>query len=148
VMLGQTYALLDPDHVRQMILAAAFSSADDFNEAQRKYPSLAVTTLPGLEEKFKLSESKDLEFANRFLTWSVRKFYSYQGRVKEIPEALSEISRLLENNQRSEAMVRVAPDRWVRPWMTRSVACIEIFRGDVLYDDKFEMFPFNFRTCS
>lgn len=147
-MLGQTYALLYPDHLNHLILAAAFSAADDFNDAQRKYPSLAVTTVPGVEEKFKLLEAKDSDLAKRFLTWSVRKFYKYKGRVKEIPETLSKVLELLEKNQRSEAFTLVAPDRWVLQWMTRSIACIEIFRAEALHADEFQMFPYNFSTCS
>ncbi|MEK6704360.1 MAG: alpha/beta fold hydrolase [Bdellovibrionota bacterium] len=146
-MLAQTYALLYPGSVERLYLGAAFSSYRDFPEAQRKFEYIATSSIPGLFDRYLKVKEKDAVLSNAFLNWAVSPMYSYSGRVKEIPEKIAELEKLLDQGNFESAYNAVKTETWVMPWMMRSIVCIEIFPWKKLADDEFQMFPVNFDTC-
>lgn len=147
-MLGQTYALLYPTHLKKIILQSAFSEAEHFDIAQAKFESLAIGTIPGQLERYNAIKAQHPELAKRFVLWSVRAMYSYKGRVQTVPEKFDQFETAVQSNDLKKATELTVPERFVMPWMTRSIACVEIFKLKTLYEDEFQMFPYNFETCS
>lgn len=146
-MLAQTYALLYPDHLKRLILQSAFSESDHFSIAQAKFENLALSTIPGQLDRFHAIKAKYPELAKRFILWSVKPMYTYAGRTSTVPKKFDEFEAAIQAGSLKKAEDLTPPDRWVMPPMTRSIACIEIFSTKVLYQDEFQMFPFNFDTC-
>lgn len=146
-MLGQTYALLYPDHVNKLVLAGAFSKSADFNEAQRIFESLVTSSSPEFSRDFAAFKATNPADAKHFLSWAVRPMYNYFGRVQKIPAKFAEFKPLIEQGKLEEAHAITQPDKFVMGPMMRAIACVEIFNMQALHDDEFQMFPVNFETC-
>lgn len=146
-MLGQTYALLYPDQVDDLILISAFSASSDFNDAQRKWPDFAFSSIPSVYQSYLTLKEKSPDVAKALLRWSVSPFYSYYGRVETIPNMLETVVKLNDENKREEIDTLLKPHPWTMERMMRSISCIEIFRYDALSEDEFPMFGPNFESC-
>lgn len=147
-MLAQTYALLFPGNLNKLALQSAFSKAEDFDLAQAKFESLAISTIPGQMERYQAIKTSHPDLAKHFVLWAVRPMYRYWGRVKQVPENFDRFEEAIHVGDIDRAMELTLAERFVMPWMTRSIACVEIFKVATLYRDEFKMFPFNFDTCS
>lgn len=147
-MLGQTYALLYPEHLKRLILQSAFSQAEHFGIAQAKFESLAISTIPGQLDRYSKIKKQFPELAKRFIQWAVRPMYSYKGRTQTVPQNFNQFEAAIRASDFKKAQDLTPPERSVMPWMTRAIACVELIPSAVLYKDEFKMFPFNFDTCA
>ena len=144
--LAQTYALLYPDKTDKLFLSAALSSYKDFENAQRKYETLAISSIPGLYERYDRLKQEFPNYAKKFIEWTVFPFYDYSGRTQTIPTQFAKLESALQLAQYELADELVTQTPWVMEKLMRSIVCMEIYK----YSDdptQFHMFPENFSHC-
>lgn len=145
-MLGQTYALLFPKNLNRLVLMAAFSSFQDFIQAESEYEARVLDWNPGLRLQFDLLRREYPQLAKDFLKWSQGPMYSYFGRTVAIPEKMHEVFNLFTANKIEEAKTLLHYSPWVMHDMQRAIVCQEIFAVPAM-DQSFHLFEDNFRTC-
>ena len=121
-MLGQIYALLFPQNLDKLILAGAFSSADQFNEARKDYVARMLDG-SGIHQDFDRLRKSDPKIANLLLKWSVEEFYSFTGRTVTIPKMIKSISKLIKDGKRDQAIAEINPNHFVMDSVLRGIGC-------------------------
>jgi pimeloyl-ACP methyl ester carboxylesterase len=146
-MLAQTYGLLFPESINKLFLVGAFSSYKDFNQAKRDYEGLVSKSSVG-SEKYNSLIKKFPQYKNKFLNFTIGPMYSYEGRIKSIPNTFDQLSILLETGQFKEAdkLLSTGPGA-IMPWMMRSIMCLEIMDTTV-QPGVFPMFETMINSCN
>jgi len=125
-LLGQTYALLYPSHLKNIFLVSSASSYQDLMEADEHYESLLLDWDPKLRSLFERLRNLSDKVAHQFLNWSTSRMYTYSGRTKEVPRMLGEIVDLVTQNEISNAQLRLETGHGVMPPMQRAIMCQEL----------------------
>lgn len=142
-MLGQTYALLYPDHLNHLILRSAFSSVQDWIEADANFVSLATQ---GDSKTFQALAATSPVVATKFLDYAQSAMYSYFGRTEKIPTMLRQIYPLVLKGEEKQALALIPELPWVMEPMTRAIICQEIFTVPA-DDNQYHQFHQQFQAC-
>lgn len=147
-ILSQTYALLYPDNIERLFLGGAASSPEDFHLAALELESFIFSAVtPVARQQLNDVLKDDPLLKDKFVDWAFAQLYSYTGRVKHIPEKIDEILKRFSNGEKSEISQELASLPDVMPWMTRSLACIEIFPYTTKYAGESTVWARYMSTC-
>jgi pimeloyl-ACP methyl ester carboxylesterase len=130
-----------------MILRSAFSSAEDFIQADKTYLSLLLGWDAQLQKDFQqLQKLAPSDVTVAFLDWTQNQMYSYFGRMS-IPSTVAQVLAKVQSGDLDGARALVPPAPWVMPPMTRAIVCQEIFHAPPA-DSAFHLFHNQFQACS
>lgn len=130
-LLAQTYALLYPQHLDRLFLGGTVSGQDDWHLAAMQFESLVYSGVtPQRRQEFESAVAAEPELRQNFLDWSFAQLYEFRGRTVRIPE---KINAVLATFNSPDPVTRAALSKEmmgqgeIAPWMSRSIACIELF---------------------
>jgi len=128
-MLGQTYALLFPQHIDRLFLRGAVSSSQQMTNWDETF--LGFLSENSNVMKF-VNDLKSLDpaLADLFFDQAFQHLYTYRGRTQGVSEMAEKLQPLLQQKDREgirRELSVLALD--VTPPMSRALICLELFQN-------------------